>query len=256
MKTIKQTRDTNPLDTSSATPSKTASWSSDEPNPAAWTATRAIRILLVDDHPVIIQGLISYLNRRGNLQVVGCATNGQEALRRVKELTPDVVLLDINMPEMGGFDTMAALQRENPETRVLVLTSYAHAEYSRRMRCSGARGYVLKNASPDDLLQAIEAVFAGGTFFNGDVSPLSSNGAHQPGSEANGTVSLNSRERELIAAVADGLRNKEIAARLGISSRSVETYRHRVLRKLDIHTTADLTKFAVRTGLCPVTTET
>jgi two-component system nitrate/nitrite response regulator NarL len=223
-----------------------------EPLQAAVARPRAgaIRILLVDDHPVILRGLIYCLARHENFNVVGCAADGREALLRVKELSPDVVLMDINMPQLNGFAAIAALQRETPAPKILVLTAYMRLDYLLRVQGLGVCGYVLKDAPPEELRQAIETVWSGGTYYSNQASQFARKGVDCPTSSHPEWTDLDECERELITAVAQGFRNKEIASRLGVSVRTVETHRERLFRKLRIHSTAELTKYAVRTGLC------
>ena len=145
-----------------------------------------IRILLVDDHPVVRKGLASCLAQQSNLEVVGEAANGQEALRKAKELTPDVVVMDIDMPQMDGLAVTDILRKELPHIRVLIMSMHRHTEYVLRILQSGARGYVLKDASPDELVKAIETVHAGESFFSRDVARLALNQFVRGGTGANG----------------------------------------------------------------------
>ena len=218
------------------------------PAPAA-TSKRPIRVLLVDDHPVVIYGISSCLSRYENVKVIGFATNGEDAVRQARELSPDVVVLDINMPQMGGFEALNRLQSEVPGVKVLVLTFYDSPEYLLRMLRSGARGYLLKNAPAEDLLLAIETVYAGDAFFSSQISQGALKRIALGNGESPQAGDLSNREQEILLAISDGLSNKEIASRLGIAVRTVETHRERMMRKLGIHTIAGLTQFAVKAGL-------
>jgi DNA-binding NarL/FixJ family response regulator len=207
-----------------------------------------IRILLVDDHPVVRRGISACLARYPGLVVVGEAGNGQEALRKARELLPDVVLMDIEMPEMSGLAATEVLRKELPQTKVIVLSTGRRLEFVPRIAESGARGLVAKEANPDDLARAVETVHSGELFFSPEVARVALNQlvrrkAREPGAPMSG------RERQVLTGIADGLSNKEIAGRLGIGLRTVETHRERVMRKLKINSVAGLTKYAVVEGL-------
>ncbi len=219
------------------------------PAPVAKTMSQpGVRVLVVDDHPVVRQGLAACLARH-NVQVVGEAANGREAIRRVKELAPDIVLMDLDMPHMSGLAAAELLRRENPGVKVIVLSMYTHSEYVLRILQSGARGYVLKDAPVDQMLKAIEAVQGGGTFFSPDVASLALNQFVRGTNEDPNCKQVSNREREVLIAIAEGLSNKEIACRLNVGVRTVETHRERIMRKLNIHSVAGLTKYAIQKGL-------
>jgi two-component system, NarL family, nitrate/nitrite response regulator NarL len=208
-----------------------------------------IKILLADDHPVVRKGISSCLARHAHLQIVGEASDGVEALRKVKELSPDIVLMDIDMPRMSGLAVTEALHKELPQIKVLILSMFSNTDYVMRIIQSGARGYVLKEAETDELLKAIDTVNAGEVFFSSAVARLALDQfVRCAGNEPNPT-SLSNREREVLTLVAEGLSNKEIATRLGVGVRTVETHRERIMHKLDIHSVAGLTRFAIEKGL-------
>ena len=208
---------------------------------------RPIQLLVVDDHPVVRRGIVSCLARHPNFQVVGEAGDGEAALGKARELGPDIVLMDLDLPQMDGLAVTEILRRERPGVKVLILSMHSSAECVMRMLKAGARGYVLKGASPEELVQAIETVEAGETFFSPQVARLALNQlVDGSGEEAAGE--LTAREREVLIQIADGLSNKEIAARLSLGVRTVETHRERIMRKLSIHSIAGLTKYAIGRG--------
>lgn len=214
-------------------------------------STRAVRLLLVDDHPVVRKGIASCLSRVQHLHVVGEAGDGQEALAKARELAPDLVLMDVDMPKMSGLMVCELLHKELPGVRVLFLSMHADADCVMKILQTGASGHVLKDATPEELTQAIETVARGETYFSADVAKLA---LHQfvRGNEAMRNSPLTSREREVLVHIASGLSNKEIAVQLGVGVRTVETHRERIMRKLDIHSVAGLTQFAVAEGLITV----
>jgi two-component system nitrate/nitrite response regulator NarL len=208
---------------------------------------KTIKLLLADDHPVVRKGIMSCLARHEHLKIIGEASNGSEALQKVRELNPDIVLMDIDMPELNGLSVTELLRKENPKVKVLVLSMHNQPEYVMRIVQSGARGYVLKGAPTDDLVKAIEMVNGGESFFSPDVARLALNQLIQ-GSGGATKNELTNREREVLTLIAEGLSNKEIAMRLGVGVRTVETHRERVMRKLDIHSVAGLTRYAISKG--------
>ena len=211
---------------------------------------QTIKLLLVDDHPVVRRGIAACLARYPNFVIVGEASDGGEALRKASQLKPDVILMDVDMPEVSGLAATEALRKDLPGTKVLILSMHQQAEGVMRIIQSGARGYVLKEANPDDLARAIEAVYGGELFFSPDVARVALNqfvSRKDNGADAIGQIT--SREKEVLIAIADGLSNKEIACRLGVGVRTVETHRERIMRKLNIHSVAGLTKYALSKGL-------
>lgn len=222
----------------------------------AESARAGIRVLLADDHPVVRQGITSCLAKQHNINIIGQAVDGRDALRKAKELNPQIVLMDIDMPNMSGLTATDILRRENPGIKVLILSMHNHSEYVLRILQSGARGYVLKNAPAEELVRAIETVNGGSTYFSNEVARVALNqfvrGGNVEGPQAN---QVSNREREVLVAIADGLSNKEIACRLGVGVRTVETHRERIMRKLNIHSIAGLTRFAIQKGLICVPRE-
>jgi two-component system, NarL family, nitrate/nitrite response regulator NarL len=208
-----------------------------------------IKLLLVDDHPVVRKGISSCLTRHAHLNIVGEAADGQEALRKARELKPDLILMDIDIPQINGLTVTEMLKKELPEIKVLILSMHNSTEYVMRIVQSGARGYVLKEASTEELVRAIETVNGGEAFFSPDVARMALNQFMRGGGKDGTDTHLTSREREVLILISEGLSNKEIASKLGVGVRTVETHRERIMRKLNIHSVAGLTKFAISKGL-------
>jgi len=208
-----------------------------------------IRILVADDHPVVRKGLQSCLAKQDRLKLVGEAEDGNEALVKARELSPDVVLMDINMPRMNGLAVTEVLRKECPSVKVLVLTIHNNREYIFRIIQSGAHGYVSKEAPPEELFKAIESVYAGEPFFSADIARAALNQIVSSGGKKEPFSQLTDREREVLILIAEGQSNKEIANKLGIGVRTIETHRERIMRRLDIHSVAGLTKFAIAHGM-------
>ena len=208
-----------------------------------------IRILLVDDHPIVRRGLGACLAKHDHLAVVGEASDGLEAVAKTQELLPDVVLLDIDMPGMSGLAVAEVLRKELPRVKVLVLSMHHRAEYLHRVLQSGVQGYVLKEAAPEELLRAIETVNAGEAYFSPEIARLALNQLIHGSGKGQELALLTNREQEVLVLIAKGLSNKEIACQLGVGTRTVETHRERTMRKLDIHSVAGLTRFALAKGL-------
>ena len=212
---------------------------------------KIIRVLLVDDHPVVRKGLCSCLAKQENLKIVGEAEDGRQALAKAKELRPDLMLMDIDLPEMDGLAVAAVLQREQPQIQVVFLSMHSEGEYVMRILQSGARGYVLKHSPTEELVQAIEKVYSGETYFSPEVAKVALNQIVQnQGVQKDAKLTI--RENEVLVHIAEGMSNKEIANKLGVGVRTVETHRERIMRKLDIHSVAGLTRFAISQGLVTV----
>jgi DNA-binding NarL/FixJ family response regulator len=223
--------------------------------PAKPGTNKPIRLLLADDHPVVRKGLSSCLAQASQVVVVGEATDGQDVLRKARQLTPDLVLMDIDMPLLNGLTAADILRKENPNIKVLILSMHNDSDYVLRILQSGARGYILKQAPTEELVKAIETINAGETFFSNDIARLALNQFVRGPGEGPHTGQISAREREVLIAIAEGLSNKEIACRLGVGVRTVETHRERIMRKLNIHSIAGLTRFAIAKGLVPLQRE-
>ena len=210
-----------------------------------------IRILLADDHPMVRSGLIKLLESYKEFVVVGEAGDGEEAVKLTKKLGPDIVIIDLSMPKLSGIEATKLIRKNNPTTKVLVLTMYDNEEYVYQIFKCGAGGYMLKNTGKDDLAAAIHAVAKGEHFFSPRVSEIMVNAylqkAHAreefPGS--NEDIPLTNREKEILLYIADGLNNAQIAEKLFISARTVDTHRTNIMQKLDIHDAANLVRYAL-----------
>jgi len=210
---------------------------------------KKIRLLLVDDHPVVRKGMRSCLQGTGHIEIVDEAVDGREALAKVKALSPDVVLMDIDMPNMDGLEATKSIRKDFPNIRVLILSIHSNKEYVLQIIRSGAQGYVLKDAPLADLVRAIESVDSGEAFFSPDVNKIVLNQYMAEAAEDESGVKLTAREREVLAMIAEGQSNKEMASHLGVGVRTIETHRERVMDKLNIHTVAGLTKYAITNGI-------
>jgi two-component system response regulator NreC len=209
----------------------------------------SIRILVTDDHAVLRAGLTALLNAEADFTVVGEAADGGEALRIAQAVQPDVILLDINMPGVNGLDALPLLRQATPKSRILVLTMHDDITYLRQVLRAGGAGYVLKQAADKELLSAIRTVYNGGTFLHpGHAQALLSDpappDAARAGDEA--LAQLSEREQETLRLIALGYSNKEIAEKLYLSVKTVETYKARVMEKLDLTTRAALVRFALQ----------
>ena len=212
-----------------------------------------VRILVVDDHAVVRSGLRMLLDGKHGMSVVGEAADGEEALIKAPELAPDVVLMDLSMPHgKDGLSTTAELKKLLPDTAVLILTMHDDEEYLFRAIHAGASGYILKSAPHEELLTAIQSIASGNAYLHpsatkrlmSDYLDKFKNGEHTGTYE-----SLTEREREILAKVAQGYSNKEIAEQLIISVKTVETHKSNLMEKLDLKTRPDLVKFAMKKGL-------
>lgn len=208
---------------------------------------RKIRVLLADDHALVRQGFRLILSAQPDIEIVGEAGNGRQTLELAQQLQPDVVVMDVAMPEMNGIEATRRLAALVPRTRVLALSMYKDSVYVREILRAGARGYLLKDAIDRDLLAAVRAVAAGEGYLSPAVSEavLSDYRRHV----TDPLDLLTSREREVLQMIAEGKTNKEIASALKLSVYTVDAHRGRIMEKLNLHSVSELVRFAVRAGL-------
>lgn len=208
---------------------------------------RTIKILLADDHTIVRQGLKLILSAHPDMTIAGEAANGREAVDLAQKLKPDVVLMDVAMPELGGIEATRQMLQANPHIRVLVLSMHKEAVYVREILKAGARGYILKDAIDTELLNAVRSVARG----DGYISPAVS-GALLSDFRQNVTDPadlLSNREREVLRLIAEGKTNKEIASCLNLSVYTVDSHRGKIMEKLNLHSTGELVRFAIKHGL-------
>jgi len=211
-----------------------------------------IRILIVDDHAVLRAGLRMLLEAEPDIEVVGEAGDGAEALKRILELAPDVVLLDVTMPDMDGLEVLRQGRDSSPRTRVLMLTMHDDEGYLREALAAGSSGYVLKRAADIELLSAIRAVHRGGTYLHAAHTKVlfeDRAGQQRTQAPAEPESRLSSREEEILRLVALGHTNQQAADRLYLSVKTVETYRARLMAKLGLRNRAELVRYALQRGL-------
>lgn len=211
---------------------------------------KAIRVLLADDHTLIRAGIRELLQGLSGVEVAGEAGDGHEALQLVETLQPDVVLLDIGMPGLNGLEVAARLARLHPAMRVLILSMHMSEEYVLQALRAGAAGYLLKGAAVAELELAVRAVARGETYLSPSVSKsVVDEYVRRTGGAADPLDALTPRQREILQLVAEGHTSKDIARKLGLSYRTVETHRNQLMKRLDIHDVSGLVRFAVRAGI-------
>lgn len=205
--------------------------------------SESIKVVIVDDHPMVADGISAILNSYDDIDVIAKLSNGQEIVDRVAELNPDVILMDLNMPQLGGLSATEILLEKNPKTRILILSMHNAPEYVSTAMSHGARGYLLKDVPTERIHDAIQAVMRGETFLCGGAT------ASLSPSISDGREALTAREQTILLQLAQGKSNKEVAVDLDISVHTVETHRKNVKRKLGISSTAGLTRYAMEHGV-------
>lgn len=213
-----------------------------------------IKVLLADDHAILRAGLKALLEAESDIEVVGEAANGVQAIQQVARLKPDVVVMDITMPDMNGLEATRQIAERFLDTKVLVLTMHAEEQYVLEVLEAGGEGYVLKSAADDDLIDAIRQVSQGKPYLYGDTTQILLEHYRQRRSTGqtvlqNSLELLSEREREVLKLTASGYSSREIGEMLYISPKTVDTYRQRLMEKLDLHHRVDLVQYALRKGL-------
>lgn len=217
------------------------------------TPLTQITVLLAEDHAIVRQGLSALLNVDGHFKIVGEARNGRQAVELAQTLKPDVILMDIAMPVLNGLEATRQILAANPAAKVVILSAHSDDAYLDSMSAVGAMGFLEKQTSAEILTKAIHEVAKGNKFFGPTVAKRLQCGAHKPldrnGRPKTNSHRLTSRESEVLQLVAEGSANKQIAAELGISIKTVEKHRQQLMDKLNIHDTAGLTRYAIATGV-------
>jgi DNA-binding NarL/FixJ family response regulator len=216
-----------------------------------------ISVLVADDHTIVRRGLVSLLSLAEGIKVVGEAADGRIAVERCLELDPDVVLMDINMPQLNGLEATRRIKKDAPHIRILVLSAHDNEEYIVQVIRSGANGYLLKNSSAEDLFAAIRSVHTGHAFFSPSVSKVilesylkvSESSDDPSGMRTTPESCLTSREREILQLVAEGKTHQQVADLLHISVRTVDTHCNNIMKKVDIHDIAGLATYAIKNGI-------
>jgi DNA-binding NarL/FixJ family response regulator len=221
---------------------------------------KKITVLLADDHMVVRQGLRALLTTEEDIEVIGEAETGREAVDLARQLQPNIVLMDIVMPSLNGLEAARQICKQVPASKVLILSSYSDDEYVQRLNEIGAKGYLIKQSAADDLLRAVREVQKGKKAFSPSIASrfqdVNRNSSGNPSSNEPAQANrLTPREAESLQLIAEGKTNKEIAAELGISAKTVEKHRQQVMNKLRIHDVAGLTRYALSKGIIKSSTE-
>ena len=214
-----------------------------------------IRVLIADDHDIVRSGLRMLLLAEPDIEIVGEASSGREAVEMALDLRPDVVVMDVQMPDMNGIGATRAIKEQSDGCAVLALTIHEDEQYFFQMLNAGALGYVPKRAAPDDLVRAIRLVYQGHVFLYSSMASMLATDVldRMETGEANDSLDLiTDREREVLVLIGEGLMNKEIAEALSISVKTVETHRENIMNKLNLHSRTELVKFAIRKGLIDI----
>ncbi|HAX97468.1 MAG TPA: DNA-binding response regulator [Candidatus Atribacteria bacterium] len=212
------------------------------------------KVLIVDDHRVVIEGIKSALSVYPELEVIGEALNGHQAIKKAKSLKPDIVIMDISMPDLNGIDATLQIKRLDPHIKIIIFSMYSNREYVIELFKAGISSYVLKKDPMSDLVNAIKAVERGGTYFTTISSEILLNYVKELDDNKNNNIingfeSLSLREREVFQSLAEGKSIKEVAETLGISRKTVETHKYNIMEKLHAQNITDLTKLAIKKGI-------
>ena len=209
---------------------------------------RDVRIIIADDHEVVRKGIAAQIAQRPNWEVIAEATNGRDAVTLALRMKPDLIVLDLSMPELNGLAAAGQILAAWPEARILMLTVHESEQLVREVLAAGAQGYVLKSDAGRILIAALDALLEGGTFFTPKVGKMVLDGylRNPTASEDPGTGTLSAREREIVQLLAEGKSNKEVATALGITVKTAETHRSNIMRKGGFGSLADLVRYAIR----------
>ncbi len=207
-----------------------------------------IRVLIADDHSVVAEGVKHLVEKERDIEVIACVADGREAVQQARDTQPDVVLMDLSMPELNGADATRAILQRDPKCRVIILSMYAQREYVRRALKAGAAGYVVKRSAAKEVVEAIRAVYAGQRYLSPRVADVVLED-YTDDNKDDPLTRLSAREREVLQLLAEGRTGAEIAQRLSLSQKTVETYRARLVEKLGIRDLAGLVRFAIQKGL-------
>lgn len=208
-----------------------------------------IKVLLADDHSIVRAGLRRIIEEAGDMEVVFEASDGREAIEKVRLTSPDVAVVDISMPGLDGLEVISRLQNESPELPILILTMHEEEQYVIRSISAGARGYITKRSAPEQLVNAIRQVFAGGRYLSPEAAESLALHVARGEGDKSPLDSLSTRELQVLRALALGQTNREIADSYTISVKTVDTYRFRLLKKLNLRNNADISRFAIQHGL-------
>ncbi len=216
----------------------------------------SIKVLLADDHKITREGLRSLLEKHGDMEVIGQAEQGREAVRLAGELSPDVVIMDVSMPDLNGIEATRQIVSKSADVKVIALSMHSDSMFISEMLKSGASGYLLKDCAFEELTKAIETVMSGKMYLSPEISGVVVDDyLHRLSKNKTAEAELlTDREREVLQLLAEGQSTKQIALKLHISAKTVETHRRQMMNKLDMHTVAELTKYAVRKGLTSLDT--
>jgi two-component system, NarL family, response regulator NreC len=217
------------------------------------TGGNDLRVVIADDHRLFLLGLRQFLGKQPGIRVVGEAATGLEAVAAAAQHRPDILLLDISMPELNGIEAARRIHEETPDTRVIILSMYADRRYVTEALRAGARGYLLKSSAPGEVLRAIHKVAAGQFHLAEGIEQVVAEvvGSSGPSGDSAFTV-LSSREREVLQLLAEGKSTKQIGDLLNVSVKTVETHRQHIMDKIGLRTVAELTRYAIREGLTPL----
>lgn len=210
-----------------------------------------IKILLADDHKLLLEGLKTILDKYNDIEVVGFASDGFEVVENSESLKPDIILMDISMPKLNGLDASKKILKTNPNIKIIMLSMHADRRYIQESLRIGARGYILKEAAGYELIKAIEIVRKGGYFFGKAIQNeiLTEYLEMIQDKDIHSDSPLSDREREVLQLVSEGNSTKDIASILNVSIKTIESHRKQIMDKLDLHSVAELTKYAIREGL-------